>query len=127
MPTMPISVTVTWNAGTNDVLVRPDPIRAFEATAAGEDAQITWRPANGTFEAGAFAWKNATNPGWVPNESSGNLVSPVFDPAGQQNWFYDITITDSDGVAHTLDPEIQNEEPPIDIDKDKDKDKDGRR
>src|SRR5215213_5535665 len=109
MPVMQFTVVVTWNGGTGVVQVNPDPVPAYQATQGGNgQAQITWNASNGTFGSGAFAWKTTPNPGWSPTMSGGNLVSPVFTPGGEPNWFYNITITDSGGTPHTLDPEIEN-------------------
>jgi hypothetical protein len=111
---MQFRVTVTWNQGTGSVTASPDPVPTYQAVQPGGDAQITWIASNGTFPAPstAFSWKSGANPGWTPSASGANLVSPVFDPANQPNWFYNITITDGSGTNHTLDPEIENEHPP---------------
>lgn len=111
--TMPFRVVVTWNPSSG-VQVAPEPVPTYMAVQPGDNAQITWVPANGTFPAPstAFSWKGSPNPGWTPSESGGNLVSPVFNPSGQPNWSYNITITDNSGNNHTLDPEIENEIPP---------------
>lgn len=114
MPTMQFRVTVTWNQGSGAVQVAPEPVPTYRAVPAGDDAQITWVASNGTFPdpSTAFSWKNSPNPGWTPSASGSDLVSPVFNPSGQSNWNYNITITDNQGNNHTLDPEIENEIPP---------------
>jgi hypothetical protein len=116
MPTMQFRVNVTWNAGSGQVQVNPPKVPTYQAVQPGNNAQITWIASNGTFPdpSTALSWKNSTNPGWTPTASGGNLVSPEFNPANQQNWLYNITITDNSGNNHTLDPEIENEHPPID-------------
>lgn len=109
---MQFTVMVTWNSGTEQVDVNPDPVPAYQATRNGQQAQITWRASNGTFQSGAFTWKSGQpSPSWLPTESGGNLVSPVFDPQNEPNWFYNITITDSAGQPHMKDPEIENVPP----------------
>jgi hypothetical protein len=104
MPTQRFTVTVTWNG--SQVLVNPDPVPAYQGRS-DHAAQITWQPSNGTFGSNAFSFKPGSS-GITVTSSGANLVSEVFDPNNFENLFYNITITDSNGVPHTLDPEIEN-------------------